>query len=136
MSKKYKFKGNLKFFGERKKIDNSKIKKNLKGRNLWCAASTHYNEELIIGNLHKKLKIKFNKMLTIIIPRHVNRSEEIISDLANINLKVQRHSLSKKIDPDTDIYLVDTFGEAKKFYSLTNIVFMGGSLVPHGVKIP
>lgn len=130
------FKGNLKFFGERKKIDNFKVKKKLKGRNLWCAASTHHNEELIIGNLHKKLKIKSNKILTIIIPRHVNRSNEIIDNLANINLKVQRHSLSKKIDSDTDIYLVDTFGEAKKFYSLSNIVFMGGSLVPHGGQNP
>ena len=130
------FKGNLKFFGERKKIDNSKVKKKLKGRNLWCAASTHHNEELIIGNLHKKLKIKSNKILTIIIPRHINRSNEIINNLSNINLKIQRHSLNEKIDTDTDIYLVDTFGEAKKFYSLSNIVFMGGSLVPHGGQNP
>ena len=135
--KKIILRGNLKFFGEKNKnLNLSNIKKKLKGRNLWCAASTHYNEEVTIGHLHKKLKMKTRKLLTIIIPRHINRSNEIINNLENIDLKIHRHSSNNKITDETDIYLVDTFGEAKKFYNLSNITFMGGSLIPHGGQNP
>tara|TARA_B100000989_G_scaffold236589_1_gene183467 strand:+ start:960 stop:2198 length:1239 start_codon:yes stop_codon:yes gene_type:complete len=135
--KKIILRGNLKFFGEKNKnLNLSNIKKKLKGRNLWCAASTHYNEEVTIGHLHKKLKMKTRKLLTIIIPRHINRSNEIINNLENIDLKIHKHSSNNKISDETDIYLVDTFGEAKKFYTLSNITFMGGSLIPHGGQNP
>ena len=131
------FKGNLKFFGEKNKIiDLFKIKKKFNGKDIWCAASTHHDEEITIGKLHKNLKKKSKKILTIIIPRHINRTNEIIDNLNNIDLKTQRHSLNNKIKDDTDIYLVDTFGEAKKFYSLSNITFMGGSLIHHGGQNP
>ena len=135
--KKIILRGNLKFFGEKNKnLNLSNIKKKLKGRSLWCAASTHYNEEVTIGHIHKKLKTKTRKLLTIIIPRHINRSNEIINNLENIDLKIHRHSSNNKITDETDIYLVDTFGEAKKFYTLSNITFMGGSLIPHGGQNP
>ena len=38
------------------------------------------------------------------------------------------HSLNKKILNDTDIYIVDTYGETQKFYKISNPVFLGGSL--------
>ena len=37
---------------------------------------------------------------------------------------------------NTDIYLVDTFGESSKFYNLSNISFLGGSIVNHGGQNP
>ena len=79
-----------------------------KGRKLWCAASTHFDEEIIIGKLHKKLKIKSKKILTIVIPRHIKRSNEIVSSLKDIDLKVVKHSSDTQISSDTDIYLVTT----------------------------
>ena len=52
-------------------------------------------------------------------------------------LQIEKRYLSnKKILKDTDIYLVDTFGEASSFYQLTNITFMGGSMIPHGGQNP
>ena len=73
-------------------------------------------------------------MITIIIPRHVDRTEAIEKELNSINLKVQLHSKSKKISTSTDIYLVDTFGETNFFYNLSPIVFVGKSFNFHGGK--
>ena len=54
----------------------------------------------------------------------------------NLRLKVHCHSSTKKISNDVDIYLVDTYGETNKFFNLSKIVFVGGSLVKHGGQNP
>ena len=51
-------------------------------------------------------------------------------------MKIHFHSSKKKIDHNTDIYLVDTYGESNKFYKISNLVFMGGSLIDHGGQNP
>ena len=129
--------GNLKYFGENKKksIDWSLKIKFIK-KIFWCAASTHYNEELSIGKIHKDLRSNIKNLITIIIPRHINRKNEIINELNDIGLKTQLHSSYKKIEKNTDIYLVDTYGEASKFYKLSKLTFLGGSLIPHGGQNP
>ena len=38
--------------------------------------------------------------------------------------------------PDTDIYIVDTYGEVNQFYNLSNLSFVGGSLIKHGGQNP
>ena len=134
--KKIKEAGNLKYFGHSKKIIDENLKRLFKNRLIFCAASTHYNEELFIGKMHKELKLKYNNLLTILIPRHINRSLSIAKDLENINLKIITKSSKKKISKSTDIYIVDTYGETSKFYSLSNITFLGGSIVPHGGQNP
>ena len=53
-----------------------------------------------------------------------------------MNLNVFFHSSKKIIPNNTDIYLVDTFGETSKFYNLSNISFLGGSIVNHGGQNP
>ena len=134
--KKIKIAGNLKYFGYSKKILDKNTKKFFKNRLIFCAASTHHNEELFIGKMHKELKLKYNNFLTILIPRHTNRSNTIINDLKNIELNTVTRSSSKKINKDTDIYLVDTYGEASMFYELSNITFVGGSIINHGGQNP
>ena len=53
-----------------------------------------------------------------------------------MDLKVISHSSKEKLTYDTDIYLVDTFGETSKFYNLTNVAFIGGSTINHGGQNP
>ena len=53
-----------------------------------------------------------------------------------MNLNVVTHSSNNKINKNSDIYLVDVYGEASIFYKLSNLVFMGGSLIPHGGQNP
>ena len=136
--KNIKIAGNLKYYGEKDKkdLDNKILKKKFKNFNIWCAASTHDNEEIFIGKLHKNLKRYGRKLITIIIPRHINRSSKIIDDMKEIGLNTIIHSSNQKIRKNTDIYLVDSYGISSKFYNLTNVTFVGGSLVAHGGQNP
>ena len=134
--KKIKFAGNLKYFGQSKNFLDKSTKLKFKNRLIFCAASTHYNEELFIGKLHKELKSKYKNLLTIIIPRHINRSNSIINELESVNLNTGTRASRQKISKTTDIYIVDTYGEATKFYELSKVTFLGGSLIKHGGQNP
>ena len=134
--KKIKFAGNLKYFGQSKKTLDKNTRRFFKNRLIFCATSTHYNEELFIGKIHNELKLKYKSLLTIIIPRHINRSNSIINELRNIGLNIITRSSKRKITKSTDIYIADTYGETSKFYGLSNITFVGGSLVSHGGQNP
>ena len=137
-TKNIKFLGNIKFFGNtnNKKRENTSLKKQFSNKKILCAASTHQKEEMFIARVHKELKPEIKNLITIIIPRHINRKNEIIKELKNLNLNFQLHTSAKKLNNNTDIYLVDTYGEATKFYSLSKLTFLGGSLIPHGGQNP
>jgi len=138
-AKKIKFIGNLKYSEskiEKNNIFRSNLRKIFKSKKLWCAASTHYNEEEISAIAHQKLKKKYNNLLTIIIPRHIQRVKKIKNKIEEMGLKVQTHSQSKKINKNTEIYLVDSYGETKSFYKICKTVFLGGSIIKRGGQNP
>ena len=137
-AKKVKYFGNLKYSqseSEKIKIDKN-IKNFIKNKKVWCASSTHSTEEEFIGLVHKKLKLKYKNLLTIIIPRHINRINLIKNQINKLDLKTHLHEPKKKIPGDTDIYLVNSYGQTKSFYSLCKNVFLGGSLIKHGGQNP
>ena len=138
-AKKIKLLGNLKFAeskGQKKYSFDNKYKKMFKSRILWCAASTHPSEEKICALTHKKLKNKYKNLLTIIIPRHIQRTPDIISEIKSLNLNIQSRSFTNKIKRNTDIFIVDSYGETQSFYKMCKIVFLGGSLINHGGQNP
>ena len=137
-SQNIKFIGNLKYSQSENNIKkiNNKLKKFISRKKVWCASSTHHNEEIFCGLVHKSLKKKYKNLLTIIIPRHINRVSEIESDLSKLNLKIHTHEPKKKIDDDTDIYLVNSYGQTKSFYSKCKNIFLGGSIINHGGQNP
>mgnify|MGYP001502070401 CR=1 FL=1 len=137
-AKNVKFIGNLKFSeAEKDHIDvNKRLNKFFKNKKIWSASSTHQSEEIFCGQVHLELKKNINNILTIIIPRHVNRSNEIKKDLEDLNLKVHLDEPQKKIDPNTDIYLVNSYGKTKSFYKYCKNVFLGGSIIKHGGQNP
>ena len=132
------FLGNLKFSqSENETIEIDKgLEKFIKSRKSWCASSTHKSEEVFCANVHKELKKKYKNLLTIIIPRHVNRTSEIINELKNLDLKFHLHNPKKKINKNTDIYIVNSYGKTKSFYKICKNVFLGGSLIKHGGQNP
>ena len=131
--------GNLKFI-EDPDISENKIKNNLKlelkKRKLWVASSTHNDEELFCVQSHLELRKKIKNLLTIIIPRHIHRTEEIINKIKNLKLNVGLHSSRTNKLKDIDIYIVDTFGETKKFHEIASSVFLGGSIINRGGQNP
>ncbi len=134
--KKIKFLGNLKFISSHNDKLKEINKKFFKNKIVLCSASTHHNEEEIFADLHIKYKKKFQNLITIIIPRHVERTDEITQMLDKKRLKFLRHSENKKSFKNYDIYIVDSYGESKSFYKISNVVFLGGSLVSKGGQNP
>ena len=136
---KIKIIGNLKFSNNDQdkliRLDKTLLK-NLKNRKIWCASSTHPNEEIICSKVHLSLKKKHKNLLTIIIPRHIHRINKIVQEIKDLKLNVILHSSNSKKLKNADIYLVDTYGETKKFYNLSEIVFMGKSLAGNGGQNP
>tara|TARA_B100000902_G_scaffold397197_1_gene460263 strand:- start:851 stop:2101 length:1251 start_codon:yes stop_codon:yes gene_type:complete len=136
---KIKIIGNLKFTenDDEKKIDIDKnIKFKFKKKKVWVASSTHGMEEVFCAKTHLELKKKIKNLITIIIPRHVHRSKLIMSNLEKLNLKVVTHSSKNTNLVNTDIYIVDTFGETKKFHKIGSSVFLGGSIIKRGGQNP
>ena len=136
---------NINFLGNLKFIENpyDKTIKNKKKLNsifskykIWVAASTHPDEEITCAKAHIILKRKIKNLITVIIPRHINRTNEIISKIYNLDLKVICHSSNIKNLDNSDIYLVDSYGESRKFYEIANTVFLGGSLTNRGGQNP
>lgn len=109
-----------------------RLKNLFKGRKVWCAASTHEGEEEIILKVHRRLKEDFPNLLTILVPRHPGRGEELTNQIANDDFLVSRRSTETKFAGNTEVYLADTLGELGLFYRLSPIVFVGGSLVKRG----
>ena len=131
--------GNLKFSENSDENLNNiskKLKSELDKKKIWVASSTHKTEEIFCAKAHLKLKKKITNLLTIIIPRHVHRANEITNEIKNLNLKIVLHSSKPKNLKNVDIYLVDTFGETKKFHQIGNTVFLGGSIIKRGGQNP
>ncbi len=127
--------GNLKYAGINPPVDPDKkaeIEKQINGRPLWVVSSTHHDEELKIGRFLKDTNTEIPGLLTLIAPRHPNRGPEIQEQLNGLGLKTALRSKGEKISPDTNVYIADTIGEVGIWYDLSPIVFIGGSLIPHG----
>ena len=123
--------GNLKFSQIKNSLNtnlNLNILKKIKNRKIWCAASTHPTEELICARSHLELKKNYNNILTIIIPRHIDRSKSIAKELSNLNLKIAFYTEIDQLNDNTDILIIDSYGESLKFYNVSKYVFVGKSL--------
>jgi len=129
--------GNLKFSNIKdylnKKLDSTFLNK-INNRKIWCAASTHPTEEIVCAMSHLKIKENYNNVLTIIIPRHIDRVKKINEELINLNLKTVLSSELSQVDTKTDILLVDSYGETLKFYNISKYVFLGKSLIESLIK--
>lgn len=134
-AKDAKYLGNLKYAGFNPPVDENKkqeISSQISGRPLWGVISTHNNEEEQIGQYIAEMKKQIPNIFTLIAPRHPQRGVEIQQQLNQLGLKTSLRSKNEKINKDTDVYIADTIGEVGIWYDLAPIIFIGGSLIPHG----
>lgn len=108
-----------------------------KQKHIWIAASTHPGEEELIYTVHEALKGKLPNLVTIIAPRHPHRSDALVKKAALQGFSFQTLTAAlSHFDANNDGIIVDEIGLLGTFYTLSDIVFMGGSLIPHGGHNP
>ena len=102
---------------------------------LIIAASTHSPEEIYILEAFKQAwktsAVKLPRLM--IAPRHPERFAEVAALIEKTGFSWTRRS-SGPTDGDktAEIILLDSIGELRAAYPLAEIVFVGGSLIPHG----
>ena len=93
-------------------------------------ASSHHREEIII--IKEWLKLKSNKFLLVIAPRHPERLGDILSDIPLSGIKISIRSKNEKIRNSSQIYIADTIGELDSLIKFSEFTIFGGSFVDQG----
>ena len=105
-------------------------------RVVWAATSTHQGEEDIVISTHMALKQKFPDLLTILAPRHPERSKDLLKKIREAHLSALCRSEGAYPHSKTDIWIIDTIGDLGLVYSLARVCFIGGSFIPIGGHNP
>ncbi|BBP45073.1 3-deoxy-D-manno-octulosonic acid transferase [Thiosulfatimonas sediminis] len=100
-----------------------------RGKFIWVAASTHENEETLMLQAHSHLA---PDSLLILVPRQADRFAEVERLLQQQKIAYVTRSSGKPIQPATQVYLADSVGEMLLWFTLADVAFVGGSLVPFG----
>ena len=129
--------GNLKFVvPENFENENKEENLNLQKKLIFIALSTHPTEEEFCIKVHASLKSQYPNLLTIIIPRHINRIPEIQKIITNTKLNFLIVESLDNFENNTDILIINSYGNTKKILKSSKYVFIGGSLVNHGGQNP
>ncbi|WP_409421645.1 lipid IV(A) 3-deoxy-D-manno-octulosonic acid transferase [Pseudaeromonas sp. ZJS20] len=108
------------------------LRRTLQARPVWIAASTHPGEdELLLAQL-PRIRAAHPDSLLILVPRHPARFEPVAALCQQAGFALARRSRQEPITTDTAIYLADTMGEMPLLLQMSDLAFMGGSLVPVG----
>jgi 3-deoxy-D-manno-octulosonic-acid transferase len=103
------------------------------GQIVLLGGSTHPGEELVLAELVRQLKGKHPKLRLMLVPRHVERKNEILQQLAGIGLSIGlRSNFEQEAGQDPDVLLVDSTGELRDLYPACELVFIGKTLTGKG----
>ena len=101
-------------------------------RPIVIAASTREGEEeKLLVTINAVLR-KFSKVLFIVVPRHPERFDKVFSSLNKARVICARRSSIANLDDDVQVLIGDSLGEMSSYYAVSNIAFVGGSLVNTG----
>jgi 3-deoxy-D-manno-octulosonic-acid transferase len=101
-------------------------------RFILLVASTHKDEETVFLQIYSALKTKIPELLLIIVPRHLQRFQDVYKICVQQGFSVALRSSPQAVDPNIDIYIVDTMGELKMFYAVADVAFVAGSITAVG----
>ena len=95
-----------------------------------CASTHDPEEEILVETFYK---INTDNTILILVPRHPERAQKIYNKLIQTNKNISLFSKDNfSIDFSKKIILVDKIGYLENLFSLADIAFIGGSLIPHG----
>ena len=122
--------GNIKFINDINENEITNLNKDkLINIPFWFAASTHNGEEELCLKTHNFLREKYNNILTIIAPRHIERSKEIKSLCEKYKLNSQILNNDELIKPNVEIVILNSFGVLQNYFKYAKSVFIGKSTI-------
>ncbi len=101
-------------------------------RPVFLAASTREGEEALI--LDALARAPLSGALTVIVPRHPQRFDEVAALLRDRGLAFVRRSEGRPVPAGHAFALGDSMGEMTAYYASADAVFIGGSLLPYGAQ--
>ena len=99
-------------------------------RKVFLAASTREGEEKLV--LEAVERIGDPALLTVIVPRHPQRFDEVAELLRTSGRRFQRRSEDAPVEAQCRFVLGDSMGELFAYYAACDLAFVGGSLLPLG----
>lgn len=107
-----------------------------KNRQVWIASSTHIGEEVLLLQAHKKLLEIFPTLLMILVPRHPERCMNVGNITEKVGLSYVIKSSGFISTQDVQVVINNSIGELMLLYGISDIAFVGGSLIRHGGHNP
>jgi 3-deoxy-D-manno-octulosonic-acid transferase len=103
-------------------------------RKVLLAASTREGEETLIVDAYRQRfdEAARKKNLLVIVPRHPQRFDAVHAIVTEAKLNVQRRSIECSINAECEVWLGDSMDEMFAYIAMSDVVFVGGSLVPVG----
>lgn len=105
-------------------------------RPILVAGSTHNGEEQQILAAFQQIKQQRPDLLLILVPRHPERFDQVEKLIEKAQLSMVKRSTGQDPDDNIDIVLGDTMGELMLFWAMSDVAFVGGSLVDRGGHNP
>jgi 3-deoxy-D-manno-octulosonic-acid transferase len=93
--------------------------------------STHKGEEEMLLAAFQEVRGKYPQVAMVIAPRHVERAGEIEELYRQAGIVIRKRT-EETMNNGVQVVILDTIGELGKIYSIADIVFVGGSLIPKG----
>ncbi len=106
------------------------LKQRIGQRPVLLAASTREGEEELV--LDALARMRVDKLLLLLVPRHPQRFGEVAALLEERRLAYARRSQDRPVSPDCRVLLGDSMGEMTAYYAACDLAFIGGSLLPYG----
>jgi 3-deoxy-D-manno-octulosonic-acid transferase len=102
---------------------------------VFTAGSTHQGEEEQVIAAYRRLCTGNSSAFMVLVPRHPERASQVAELLARegISFTLRSQLASRSVDFRAgEVLLVDSVGELMRLYAASDLVFVGGSLVPTG----
>ncbi|HYF37295.1 MAG TPA: glycosyltransferase N-terminal domain-containing protein [Prosthecobacter sp.] len=103
------------------------------GQPILLLASTHAGEEALLARVYLELRRTFPDLALLIVPRHVERAEQVAQDLLTLGLTARRRS---RVDGASACLIIDTTGELRAWQCLATVVVIGKSFLSVGGQNP
>ncbi|MTI00594.1 3-deoxy-D-manno-octulosonic acid transferase [Roseibium sp. RKSG952] len=131
--------GNLKFdarLAPPNEAELAKLEQDIGQRSVWLAALTHPGEDGYVLQAHRKLLEVYPDLLLILVPRHPERADSILSQALAQGLASTKRTEVASVERSIQAYLADTVGEMALFYAVAPFAFLGGSFTDAGGHNP